>query len=348
MTLRARVLPRFPATVEVTDPVTLTKTGLTYTFGVNDELSALGSLTGTGFVSRTGDGTYAVVPPPAGIPDIAANSVLANPTGALAQPVGVPLNQSLVFSGGAMQISGLPPANGTVTLGSALQQFAGLYLAASSEIRWNDTDVRIQHATDQLNFVGGATGYFFDAALKPITNDGAALGAAAVAWADLFLASGAVINFAGGDVTITHAANALAFGGADNGYTFDRAVAVTSNVSTALAVGRQGVSNPALVVDASAASSLTGLRIAAQAAGANVNLVAVSSGTNEGLTIDSKGSGTLFLQNSGTGNIFCGRPLDISSANCGQIIFPATQNSHAGANVLDDYEEGTFTPAVEF
>lgn len=30
----------------------------------------------------------------------------------------------------------------------------------------------------------------------------------------------------------------------------------------------------------------------------------------------------------------------------GQIAFPATQNASAGANVLDDYEEGTFTPAI--
>lgn len=32
----------------------------------------------------------------------------------------------------------------------------------------------------------------------------------------------------------------------------------------------------------------------------------------------------------------------------GQIPFPATQNASAGANVLDDYEEGTFTPALKF
>lgn len=30
----------------------------------------------------------------------------------------------------------------------------------------------------------------------------------------------------------------------------------------------------------------------------------------------------------------------------GQIAFPAVQNSDAGANVLDDYEEGTFTPNI--
>jgi hypothetical protein len=30
----------------------------------------------------------------------------------------------------------------------------------------------------------------------------------------------------------------------------------------------------------------------------------------------------------------------------GQIVFPATQNSSANANTLDDYEEGTFTPQI--
>jgi hypothetical protein len=30
----------------------------------------------------------------------------------------------------------------------------------------------------------------------------------------------------------------------------------------------------------------------------------------------------------------------------GQIVFPATQNPSAGANTLDDYEEGTFTPVL--
>jgi hypothetical protein len=30
----------------------------------------------------------------------------------------------------------------------------------------------------------------------------------------------------------------------------------------------------------------------------------------------------------------------------GQIVFPATQNPSAGANTLDDYEEGTWTPSI--
>ena len=46
-------------------------------------------------------------------------------------------------------------------------------------------------------------------ALTPDTNDGAVLGSASLQWSDLFLASGAVINFNNGNVTLTHSAGAL-------------------------------------------------------------------------------------------------------------------------------------------
>lgn len=49
----------------------------------------------------------------------------------------------------------------------------------------------------------------------------------------------------------------------------------------------------------------------------------------------------------GTKTIFCTAPalvLGMLVGN-GQIKFPATQNSSSDANTLDDYEEGTFTPA---
>lgn len=38
--------------------------------------------------------------------------------------------------------------------------------------------------------------------------------------------------------------------------------------------------------------------------------------------------------------------IDASGASAGQLSFPATQNASAGANVLDDYEEGTWTPSL--
>lgn len=50
-------------------------------------------------------------------------------------------------------------------------------------------------------------------AFKPVTTDAVSLGTSALNFSDLFLDSGAVINFDSGDVTITHSANALAIAG---------------------------------------------------------------------------------------------------------------------------------------
>lgn len=47
-----------------------------------------------------------------------------------------------------------------------------------------------------------------------------------------------------------------------------------------------------------------------------------------------------------TGAVSATGLLDLSAASSGQIKFPATQNPSANANTLDDYEEGTWTPAA--
>lgn len=57
--------------------------------------------------------------------------------------------------------------------------------------------------------------------IAPEASDGGALGTTSLMWSDLFLASGAVVNFNNGDVLITHSANALTFTGASSGYLFD-------------------------------------------------------------------------------------------------------------------------------
>lgn len=69
---------------------------------------------------------------------------------------------------------------------------------------------------------------------SPETTDAAALGTTSLMWSDLFLASGAVINWNAGDVTLTHSANLLAFAGASSGYTFDTAVKPSANDGAAL------------------------------------------------------------------------------------------------------------------
>jgi len=69
-----------------------------------------------------------------------------------------------------------------------------------------------------LKVNSGETAYSFsnvkiDASnnLTTASNDNSSLGTSSVAWSDLFLASGAVINFNAGNYTITHSANMLTF-----------------------------------------------------------------------------------------------------------------------------------------
>lgn len=88
---------------------------------------------------------------------------------------------------------------------------------------------------------------------------------------------------------------------------FSSTVTVTSASASALAVGRQGATAPALQVDASTASSATGLKITAKAAASGLALAVISSGTNENLTVDALGTGTITVGGTSTGNIILSR-----------------------------------------
>lgn len=129
-----------------------------------------------------------------------------------------------------------------------------------------DADTSITADTDdQIDIrIGGADEVVMTAtAVSPASSDGNALGTSSLMWSDLFLASGAVVNFNNGDVTVTHSSNTLTFAGASSGYVLDAL-------------------------------------------------------------------------------------LNLSGAAAGQIKFPATQNPSADSNTFDDYEEGTWTPAITF
>lgn len=88
---------------------------------------------------------------------------------------------------------------------------------------------------------------------------------------------------------------------------------VTSASASALAVGRLGATTPALQVDASAATSVTGLKITAGASGGGLALAVVGA-TNEALTIDAQGSGTLTLNGTATGAITLARATGVTGA----------------------------------
>lgn len=74
----------------------------------------------------------------------------------------------------------------------------------------------------------------------------------------------------------------------------------TSAAAMSFAVGPNGATNPVFQVDSSVASQATGLVLQGKAAAASVTLSVTSTGTNEGLQINTKGSGAIFLQCGGT------------------------------------------------
>lgn len=105
----------------------------------------------------------------------------------------------------------------------------------------------------------------------------------------------------------------------------------------------------------------TGATGAAGANGANGVLSSGSAGTTDNALLRADGTGGNAVQGSalivddsgntsGMGTLAVGAVTTsgLLTTTNGQISFPATQNPSSGANVLDDYEEGTTTPSYTF
>lgn len=112
---------------------------------------------------------------------------------------------------------------------------------------------------------------------------------------------------------------------------------ITSTSASALAVGRQGATDPVLKINASTASVATGISVTGAAAAGGVAVAAISSGTNESLTIDAKGTGTVTINATGTGNISLARATGVTGA--------VTVTS-AGAAALSVGLNGATNPAL--
>ena len=91
--------------------------------------------------------------------------------------------------------------NGTVELNSGTLSFDG---AASIDTSGNAI-LSLSAGTADIQVTASN--------LTPASNDGSALGVSGTAWSDLFLASGSVVNWVAGDITLTHSAGKLTFGG---------------------------------------------------------------------------------------------------------------------------------------
>lgn len=105
---------------------------------------------------------------------------------------------------------------GVVNLGTTSSKATITHTAASDSITIS-ADPDNATATSQVILqVDGANEVVLDGTnFRPGANDGNALGLSGTAWSDLFLASGAIVDFNAGDVTVTHSANALTVAGGD-------------------------------------------------------------------------------------------------------------------------------------
>lgn len=112
------------------------------------------------------------------------------------------------------------------------------------------------------------------------------------------------------------------------GVNISGAVAVTSTSASAFTVGANGATNPALLVDASTASSVTGLQVKSRASGAGVLLQAISSAASEGITIEGKGSSGFVTLNASFATI-----MQVGSTN----IFSGTSTTTRFSNVSRNF-----------
>jgi hypothetical protein len=183
-----------------------------------------------------------------------------------------------------------------------------LVLAAGSV---TDTSGAIGFGNENLSTTGTlASGVLtVTGAILPNANDGGALGVSGTAWSDLFLASGSVINFNAGDVTLTHSANTLTVAGG----TF----ATAALTATSLSVGDGNITNAGdVALDTISADgsnitfssavdfdnqNTTNVDIDSGAIdGTTIGAASAAAGTFSGLEVKTAGSGLLNIINTDT------------------------------------------------
>jgi hypothetical protein len=124
--------------------------------------------------------------------------------------------QPLELRGAGVNVRGgaaSPSVSDGAALGTTSLQWSDLFLAAGGVVNWSNGGVTLTESSDALLFAGASVGYKFDAVIAPTSSDGAALGSTSLMWSDLFLASGAVVNFNNGNLTLTHSSGLLANSG---------------------------------------------------------------------------------------------------------------------------------------
>ena len=110
---------------------------------------------------------------------------------------------------------------------------------------------------------------------------------------------------------------------------------LTSTSATAVAIGPAGNANPSFQLDCATASAVTGIKVKSAALAGGAALSVVSSGTNENLTTDAKGTGTITLNGTATGAVISGAPFKIATGKTFSILDNGTAAATAGAATLN-------------
>lgn len=173
-------------------------------------------------------------------------------------------------------------------LGDTTHNFSDLFLATGAVINYANGNYTVTHSAGLLttsgaltlggaligttaNFSGAlvATSGTFSLAVKPSANDAAALGASGTAWSDLFLASGAVIDFAAANIVVTHSSGILTMGTGEMRITTPG----TNSASVVTVGGTQTLTNKTLT-----GAVLNGTLGATTPAAATVTTLAITEG----------------------------------------------------------------------
>ena len=218
--------------------------------------------------------------------------------------------------------------------GSGALTFATSPTFTTSIIAGSSTMALLNTTATTINFGGGATtainvgnstGDFIvkSGELLPDVNDGTALGSSSKGFSDLFLASGAVINFNNGDVTVTHSSDTLTVAGSTN-------LTVTSGVTT----------GSGLAITSSTLSSGKLLSLAS---------TSTTYGTQYGLDVSLTGSYSSSAYTSYGVNVVNSRYGSFGSCTTYGALFTVSNagsysNTHYGvSSVVSNYQYGTGT-----
>lgn len=195
-------------------------------------------------------------------------------------------------------------------------------------------DTQVQFNDGGTN-IGGDAGFTYNKATDavsanggflPMVNDTGALGTALLSFADLFLASGAVINFNNGNYTITHSAGLLTLNGAFS--------IGTANALTAGSIELGAASDTTITRSAAGIIAVEGVD--------QVNLSASQTLTNKTLTSPVINTGTIGTSLKPTADD--GAPLGDTTHNFSDL-FLATGAviNYANSNVVITHSSGILT-----